>query len=142
MSRLFYCLHWKAVTKLTPHTRRGENWAPPLERRHTENFVDIFLFGPHLVVSKILVNFSPTFCDPMECSPPGSSVPGISQARILKWLAIHSPALLETEAKLCMDGTEVDFLSVTSRWQSCLGVKKRTGHWFSPALGANSPWGR
>ena len=29
-----------------------------------------------------------TPCDPMKCSPPGSSVHGISQARILKWVAI------------------------------------------------------
>ena len=28
------------------------------------------------------------FCDPMDCSPPGSSVYGISQARILEWVAI------------------------------------------------------
>ena len=29
-----------------------------------------------------------TLCDPMNCSLPGSSVHGILQARILKWLAI------------------------------------------------------
>ena len=29
----------------------------------------------------------PTFCDPMNCSPPGSSVHGILQARILGWVA-------------------------------------------------------
>ena len=28
----------------------------------------------------------PTLCDPVECSPPGSSVIGVSQARILKWV--------------------------------------------------------
>ena len=28
------------------------------------------------------------FCDPMDCSPPGSSVHGILQARILEWIAI------------------------------------------------------
>ena len=27
-------------------------------------------------------------CDPMDCNPPGSSVHGISQARILEWVAI------------------------------------------------------
>ena len=27
-------------------------------------------------------------CDPMDCSPPGSSVHGILQARILDWIAI------------------------------------------------------
>ena len=31
-----------------------------------------------------------TLCDPMNCSPPGSSVCGISQARILEWVAISS----------------------------------------------------
>ena len=29
-----------------------------------------------------------TLCYPMDCSPPGSSVDGISQARILEWVAI------------------------------------------------------
>ena len=31
-----------------------------------------------------------TLCDPMDCSPPGSSVHGISQTRILEWVAISS----------------------------------------------------
>ena len=30
----------------------------------------------------------PTFCDLMDCSPPGSSVHGILQAKILEWVAI------------------------------------------------------
>ena len=30
----------------------------------------------------------PTLCDPTDGSPPGSSVPGILQARILQWVAI------------------------------------------------------
>ena len=29
-----------------------------------------------------------TLCDPMDCNPPGSSVHGILQARILEWVAI------------------------------------------------------
>ena len=29
-----------------------------------------------------------TLCDPVECSPPGSSVHGILQARVLEWVAI------------------------------------------------------
>ena len=31
-----------------------------------------------------------TLGDPMDCSPPGSSVHGISQARILEWVAMPS----------------------------------------------------
>ena len=30
----------------------------------------------------------PTLCDPVDCSPPGSSIHGILQARILEWVAI------------------------------------------------------
>ena len=30
----------------------------------------------------------PTPSDPMDCSPPGSSVHGIFQARVLEWVAI------------------------------------------------------
>ena len=38
---------------------------------------------------KVFVTQSyPTLCDPMDCHPPGSSVHGISQARILEQVAI------------------------------------------------------
>ena len=38
---------------------------------------------------KVLVAQSyPTLRDPMDCSPPGSSVHGILQARIVEWVAI------------------------------------------------------
>ena len=30
----------------------------------------------------------PTLCDPMDCSPPDSSVHGILQARILEWVVV------------------------------------------------------
>ena len=29
-----------------------------------------------------------TLCDPVDCSPPGSSVHGILQARVLEWVAV------------------------------------------------------
>ena len=32
----------------------------------------------------------PTLCNPIDSSPPGSSVPGILQARTLEWVAISS----------------------------------------------------
>ena len=42
------------------------------------------------------------FSDPMDCSPPGSSVHGIFQARILEWAAINHiisniPLLMDTK---------------------------------------------
>ena len=55
------------------------------------------ILGPNVTFSqfqkvlklKMLVTQScPTLCNPMDHSPPGSSVLGISQARILAWIAI------------------------------------------------------
>ena len=41
------------------------------------------------VKKKVLVaQLCLTLCDPMDCSPPGSSVHGILQARILEWVVI------------------------------------------------------
>ena len=38
---------------------------------------------------KVLVTpLCPTLCDPMDCSPPGSFVPGILQVGILEWVVI------------------------------------------------------
>ena len=35
-----------------------------------------------------LLQSCPTLCDPIDCSPPGSPIPGILQARTLEWVAI------------------------------------------------------
>ena len=32
-----------------------------------------------------------TLCNPIDCGPPGFSIHGILQARILEWIAIPSP---------------------------------------------------
>ena len=40
--------------------------------------------------SCLICQSCPTLCNPMDCSPPSSSVHGISQARILEWVAISS----------------------------------------------------
>ena len=45
----------------------------------------------------------PTHCDPMDCSPPCSSVHGILQARILEWVDISSSG----RSSQPMDGTHI-----------------------------------
>ena len=42
-----------------------------------------------LKVKVLITQSSLTLCDPIDCSPPGSSVHGILQARILDLVAIH-----------------------------------------------------
>ena len=38
--------------------------------------------------SLVAQSWCPALCDPIDCGPPGSSVHGISQARMLEWVAI------------------------------------------------------
>ena len=53
-----------------------------------------------------------TLCDPMDCSPPGSSVHEISQARILEWVAIsYSRESSEPRNQTC-----ISCISCTGRW--------------------------
>ena len=47
----------------------------------------VFLFYYAAAAAKSLQS-CPTLCDPIGSSPPGSPVPGILQARTLKWVAI------------------------------------------------------
>ena len=42
----------------------------------------------------------PTLCNLMDCSPPGFSVRGISQARVLEWVAILLHYIIKIQLKL------------------------------------------
>ena len=50
-----------------------------------------------------------TLCSPMDCSPPGSSVHGIFQARILEWVAIS----YSRGSSWPRDQTHVSYVSCT-----------------------------
>ena len=54
------------------------------------NFTHFIIINPQTDhrLKVLVTQLCPTLCDPMDCSPPGSSVHGISQARILEWVAI------------------------------------------------------
>ena len=79
-----------------------------------------------------VIQSCPTLSDPMDCSPPGSSVHGIVQARVLEWGAIaFSHQLLYMDsfswASPGMGGSGGDFSA------SILHMKKlrfREDDWF------------
>ena len=63
---------------------------------HSE-FLEIGLFDQRinscvvlLCLNAQLLQLCPTLCDPMDGSPPSSSVHGILWARILEWVAMSS----------------------------------------------------
>ena len=59
-----------------------------------------------------LLQSHPTLCDPMNCSPSGSSVHGILRARILEWVAISS----SRGSSWPRDRTHISYVSYTGKW--------------------------
>jgi len=64
----------------------------------------------------------PTLRNPMDCSPPGSSIHGIFQARVLKWGAIAFSGLRVEE--------DVKKGQADTRWEEMSGVR------------GSQPWGK
>ena len=54
---------------------------------HSLKEKDYRCFLPHACS---VAQLCPTLCNPMDCCPPGSSIHGILQARILEWVMISS----------------------------------------------------
>ena len=65
-------VHILTCTQMRTDTTTSESWAKPKVNQ---------------TAAKSLES-CPTLCDPIDCSPPGSPVPGILQARTLEWVAI------------------------------------------------------
>ena len=57
----------------------------------------------------------PTLCDPMDCSPPGSSIHGIFWARVLEWGAIAFSNLRLSRQQLYCNVLELLMLGFAKR---------------------------
>ena len=68
----------------------------------------------------------PTLCDPIDSSPPGSSVPGILQARTLEWAAISFSDTCITES-LCCTAKTMKTLLITILQYKIKSKKKNQG---------------
>ena len=105
----------------------------PIPLRLSTNGLSIHdRFWPAAAAAKSLQS-CPTLSDPMDCSPPGSSIHGIFQARVLEWDAIaFSDANLNRPYS---DGTQWGFsnsvLHAFIRWHSAV---KRSFPLFSVYL--------
>ena len=82
---------WKVKVKLLSHARLlATPWttayqAPPSMGFSRQEYWSLDL---RLCLHAKFLQSCPSLCDPMDYSPPGSSVHGILQARILEWVAI------------------------------------------------------
>ena len=89
LNNLFiFCWH-----SLIFNNYRGKKNIKKKKKKHTHkkkklsNTMLILVKNAFLTVV-LIAKSCPTLCNPMDCSPPGSSVQGISQAIILEWVAI------------------------------------------------------
>ena len=60
----------------------------PLSYKNTLHLEHTQISQDSEVVELLVTQLCPTLSEPMDCSLPGSSVPGIFQARVLQWGAI------------------------------------------------------
>ena len=82
-------------------------------RKWIKNYIYIHMYA--CMHASSVAHLCPTLCDPMDCSSPGSSVHGIFQARIQKWVAFFS----FRGSSQPRDRTRVS-------WTSCIGPSS----WF------------
>ena len=91
---------------------------------------------------------SNAFCNPMDYSLPGSSVHGISQAKILKWVPFTSPGDLpdlywQTDSlPLSQQGSLTSYISNLISLKPCFNCEGESHSVVSNSVahGPHSPW--
>ena len=94
----------------------GRNAYEPMHLFKAFTFLRVdFLLIPRLLwagcVHAKLLQSCLTLCDRMDCNPPGSSIHGILQARILQWATMPS----SRGSSWARDQTQVSYVSCISR---------------------------
>ena len=74
-------------------------------------FLIKFIFKKSVQCFYSILQVCPTLCDPMDCSPPGSSVHGVLQARVLEWVSMPS----SRGSSLSRDQTHISYASCIGR---------------------------
>ena len=69
---------------------REKNYFGHPQNSHSRVFCFLSFCFVLKVLKALFAELCPTLWNPVDCSPPGSSVHGILQARILEWVAISS----------------------------------------------------
>ena len=89
----------KELQKKIKHQATSNNIKTPKRQSDTILSYTKLLKLTLLLLLKSL-QLCPTLCDRIDGSPPGSSVPGILQARILEWVAISFSNALKWKVKV------------------------------------------
>ena len=141
------CCHCRQVTSVMsnsvqPHRRQPTRLPDPWDSPGKNTGVGChFLLQCMKVKSESEVaQLCPTLSDPMDCSPPGSSIHGIFQARILEWGAIAF-------SNSSMSAIFIIMLSAALRLAQRSSVGRRSGEMWALwglcaiKLGTRATWG-
>ena len=86
---LFSCVRFCATPQMAAHQA-----PPPLGFSRQDLQARKVSFSMEVKSESEVAQSCPTLSDPMDCSPSGSSVHGIFQARVLEWGAITFPEVM------------------------------------------------
>ena len=86
MTELNFPLETEASKDLNGNPSGGKEEVPKKSREPRDNIQSTSTMK--VKSESEVTQFYPTLCEPMDCSPQGSSIHGIFQARVLEWVAI------------------------------------------------------
>ena len=119
---------FRSMTQLKP--RRSVQKATLVSSSCLESFQNPPLLSGQQCAKSL--QLCPTLCDHMNCTPPGSSVPGILQARILEWVAMpYSRDLPHPRTKptsLMSPALARGFFITNATWEA-LGQRQNCSVW-------------
>ena len=102
---------WERILSSCPcSTRRGERAGTVLKEGFDSSLFDCLIHNRVTCINQVSVTQLCPTPGPTDCSPPGSSVHGILQARTLGWVAISPPG----ESSPPRDQTQVSCVSRTT----------------------------
>ena len=114
-------------SSISPHS--GLEQSPSTDMIDMRTHIGIFessqLEGLYVGMHAKSLQSCPTLCDSAECSPPGSSVYEILQARKLEWVAMPS----SRGSSWPRDQTSISYVSCIGRW-----ILYHKGHLGSPCM--------
>ena len=136
----WHCLHWKAVMSRPVCGPQGRMFSPErlgsrkecVDSRQAPKGRTWCVFAsvcacPYVVLhpspqdtecAHVPAQSCPTLCYPMDCSPPGSSVHGISQAKILEDVAIFFSRASSQPRNWTCDSCVGRFFTIWTSWEA------------------------